>query len=86
MTDAGEASWAEFAEAIFAVSATAAGLAATCQADRHRRISDPGAAAGEFAARQLQAAALTACACPIGGSRPNVVERLVCGQLNIEGI
>ena len=57
MTGTGEASWAEFAEAIFAASAAAGGPTRARQADRHRRLSDAGQAPGQFAARLRQARA-----------------------------
>ena len=51
MTASGEASWADFAEAIFAASADAGGPTAQVRRIAHGRLSDAGEAAGQFAAR-----------------------------------
>ena len=52
MTGRGEATWADFAEAVFRGSPRARATPHPCQAHHDRRLPDPGATPGQFAPRQ----------------------------------
>ena len=79
MTGAGEASWADFAEAIFAEAAARGGRRVEVEPHHDRRISDAGPAPGQFAARRRRSSrASTASRLPDWRASLRRLRRRVC--------